>query len=186
MCSSSAARGDQVVQFIRALVLTVAVTIAPSFAQTPSQPEPTGPRLVVAKSRVVPGEEVSVPIVIGAAPDVGAVQAEVVYDGAALELKSIEKGRMLSEHSTLEADTRSPGRAVVRILSPQQPLEGDGELFKARFATRSDSPQAGHRITLRDVKAWRVERSQGDSSFDQSEVSLAAYAGELRIVDKPV
>jgi hypothetical protein len=155
-------------------------------AQVAFPAEPTGPRLMVARSRVAPGDEITVPVKLGAAPDVGVVSLELSYDAKELKLKSIEKGDMLGEHSTIEADTQSPGRAVVRINAAQQPLEGDGELFKARFAIPADAPQAGHTLSLENVRAWRVARSQGDAPSEESEVHLTAYPGVLRVTDRPV
>lgn len=177
--------GHFVGQLVGAVLIILALA-GTGRAQAPFPAEPTGPRLMVAKSRVVPGDEINVPVKLGAAPDVGVVQLELTYDAKELKLKSIEKGAMLSEHSTIEADTQSPGRATVRINSAQQPLDGDGELFKARFATSDRARQAGHTLNLENVRAWRVARSQGDAPSEESEVQLSVYPGVLRVTDRPV
>jgi hypothetical protein len=126
-------------------------------------------------------------VMLGAAPDVESVQLEFVYDPTKLKLASIQRGQMLGEQATLEADiTTSPGRALVRIDSAHQPLSGDGELFKVRFEIDENAPQFGHLLSLENIKAYRFARSQGDGPSEQAEVRLTGYAGELRVIDKPV
>lgn len=161
--------------------------VEPSVAQTPKAPPPSGPRLVVARSRVVPGDVIRVPVALGDAPDLASVQLEFIYDATKLNIASIDRGAMLGEQATIESDIHStPGRAIVRVNSAQQPLSGDGELFKVRFAIDDDAPQFGHKLSVENVRALRVVASQGDGPSEQAEVRLGAFAGELRVINRPV
>ncbi len=169
------------------IAIALFLLVEPCVAQTPRVAPPTGPRVVVPRSRAVPGDEIRMPVALGDAPDLGSVQMEFVYDATKLNVTSIERGAMLGEHATIESDIHStPGRAIVRINSPQQPLSGDGELFKVRFAIDENAPQFGHKISVENIRAFRVVGSQGDGAAEQTEVRLGAFAGELRVINRPV
>jgi hypothetical protein len=146
----------------------------------------SGPTLVVSKSNLVAGDVVLVPMALRAAPDLGVVEFELHYDANVLRLTSIAKGAMLGEQSTIEAELTAPGRAIVRIHTAQHPLTGDGELCKARIVLPDDAPQAAHPLTLTNVQARRVARSQGDARHDVAHVNLAVASGQLRVIDSPL
>jgi len=170
------------------LVLVMAMTciLVAQNAQSARSALASAPRLVIAKSNIVAGDVVLVPVAIRAAPEVGTIEFELHYDSNALALSSIVKGSMLDMASTMESDLTMPGRAIVRIQTLQNPLAGNGELCKARIVVSKDAPQATHSLTLANVRAHRVARTPDGRGTEGAEVSLAVVSGRLRIIEAPV
>lgn len=160
----------------------VAATAGVGQGQSSPPSTVTGPAIVLAKSRAVAGQEMTAPVWLQSAPELDGLSFEFVYDHKALDLKAIEPASTIAQTATLNSDTTSPGRAIVRIDS-QQPLDGDAELFRARIVVRADAPQTEHKLTIENVSAWRLGSSQGDGSPDQRKVHLAVNPGKIVIDD---
>lgn len=140
----------------------------------------------LAKSRAVPGQELTSPMMLKGATGVGRMHVELVYDDRAFELKSIEPGSMLDRNCQIHADTSRPGRAVVDFVTAQ-PMSGDGEVLKALFVVRHDAPQIAHKLVLENVKVSAAPvRDLRDDAPQTEDLLVAVAPGEIRVIEPGV
>lgn len=97
------------------------------------------------------GSEAVVPIQIRGANDVGAVQFDLMYDGALLTPLKVEVGA-LAASSLLEFNSDTPGRLAIGVVTVD-PIHGDGELARAQFKINAEAGQVID-LDLQNALAW--------------------------------
>jgi len=93
--------------------------------------------------------EVKIPINVESAKGCGALQFDLTYDPAVMEVKSVDEGAILSG-AMLTFNVPTPGRLKVAVVT-QEPLPGDGELAIVSFSVK-DTGQSP--LVLDNAKAW--------------------------------
>lgn len=107
--------------------------------------------LTVGSASAPPGGEVNIPIKVGGANNVGAVQFDLTYDGALLTPVNVKAGA-LAPNSLVEFNAETPGRLAIGLVTVA-PINGDGELVTARFKVNGTQGQVIP-LTMVNAQAW--------------------------------
>lgn len=98
------------------------------------------------------GEEADIPISVAGASGIGALHVELIYDPAVLEVKTVDKGQLLSENALLDFNGAAPGRLIIGVVSLDA-IQGDGAVLLPRFTVKGKKDQTSP-LELENVKAW--------------------------------
>ncbi|CAN5507566.1 hypothetical protein BH09PLA1_BH09PLA1_20140 [soil metagenome] len=152
-----------------------------------TQPAATVPTITIdlAESQAVAGQEITTPVWIEDASRLETLQFDLVYDNGALEFKGITVGSMTETNGLVTVAVSSPGRASIQFTS-KRPVEGDGELLRAKFLVRADATYAAHKLDVQNVRAQRIARHDSGDAPLLAAVPVNVDPGEVRVVDPPV
>ncbi len=115
------------------------------------------------------GGSVEIPVVADGAVGLGAIQFDVVYDAAVLELTAVAAGGLLPG-AMLDWNVVEPGRARLAAAMSQAVTQAGGPLVILTF-TVMDGDDTTVPLSLHEVLAWEYERSL--------EMSVAPRAGSF-------
>jgi hypothetical protein len=141
--------------------------------------------VALSKSLAVAGQELTSTVRLMGASRLVAMHMELLYDAKALELKSIAPGSLLGDRCKINADTNTPGRAILSIFA-ERPINGEGDIFKALFVVRPKASLAGHKLELKNVRARQAVGSAPAGTLMLAEMPVKTMPGEIRITDPPV
>lgn len=99
------------------------------------------------------GSTVKIPILIQGAQDLGALQMDLVFDPAVLEVESVEPGALLS--GLVDSNAVAPGRLRI-AMATSQAVNGDGELLTISFKVLGGGQTP---LTPEMVEAWQAATS---------------------------
>jgi hypothetical protein len=108
--------------------------------------------VLVDQSKGAKGDDVAIPIFVNQAPGIGAMHVELVYDPNVLEIKSVDKGKLLKTSPLLDFNATQPGRVVIGFATTDN-VEGDGPVATAHFTVKGEK-NATSPLTLEKVRAW--------------------------------
>ena len=106
------------------------------------------------------GDDVVVPVSVKAAPNLGSVQMDLVYDPAILEPGQIDSGALLSDNCLMESNAADSGRVRMAMVS-RDGITGDGVLVTVHFKILGQSG-ARSPLTLEKVRAWSIPKKHDD------------------------
>ena len=98
-----------------------------------------------------PGSEITIPVSVTDAKDLGAFQAEMEFDPSVLELEGIHAGPLL-EDALLDSNVARPGKVKIGFVKLAG-VNGSGVLFNARFAVTGKSGTSSS-VSLQEIGAW--------------------------------
>ncbi len=146
---------------LRALLALAAVAAAPVRG--------AAVRLVVQSGSGTVGEDIGVPVAVAQPSGLGALEVEVVYDAAVLELKQVAEGKLLAD-GMLDHKVLGPGRVRCDLMSAK-PIDAGGELFVLHFQAKAGAGRT--EIRLENPQAW--------DHADILEMRVACEAGQLAL-----
>ena len=112
--------------------------------------------LSVADSQSAPESEISIPLMLESPEAVGGMSFELHYDPQVLQLKSVDRGTLLSgKNVLLETNPNDPGRLRVAFVGLDA-IQGKGELALATFGVVGASG-LGTDLHLEAVEAMEAE-----------------------------
>ena len=114
------------------------------------------------------GSKIAIPVSVTEARDLGAFQAELVFDQAVLELDGIDAGPLLDD-ALLDSHSGNPGRVKIGFVKLAG-VNGSGVLFTLRFAV-TGKDGASSSLELQEIGAW--EQSS------HSEIRVNAIPGNI-------
>lgn len=129
----------------------VLVVVALSFIGRTAQAQPVS--LSVAEASGGVGGTTTVPIVVSQPRGLGAVQVELVYDPAVLEVVGAEAGSLFS--GLVDYNTTRPGTLVV-AMAGNEGVQSGGELLQVSFRVLHEGQSA---LALRSARVWEQETS---------------------------
>ena len=118
------------------------------------------------------GGTVDVPITVGGASGVGAIQLEVIYDPAVISADTVTRGPLAGGNALVDFNPNNPGRLIFGLATLQD-ISGDGVIATARFKVVG---KAGQSSTLAIAKgeAWEGKTHQA--------MVIRTEAGNLRVI----
>lgn len=81
-----------------------------------------------------PAEQISVPVNVRGASNLGGLKLDIVYDSALLEATAVTGGE-LARNAMIESNLETPGRVTVGIIDVDG-ISGDGSVIKVAFKAR--------------------------------------------------
>lgn len=126
--------------------------------------------LVVGSVQGEANRSVQVPIQIKGAPNVGALQFDLVYDARVLQVDKVARGALVA-NALLDSNTSTPGRVRIGVVTTEG-LKGDGILANVGFQVRG-SAGASSALTIENARAWDVP--------DHFEILVNVEAGRVEV-----
>jgi hypothetical protein len=118
------------------------------------------------------GGTVDVPIEAVAAPNLGAVHIELVYDPKVLTPDTVSRGALAGSNALIDFNSGNPGRLLIGLVTLDA-IKGDGAVATVRFKVIGDSGTSSD-LTLQNSKAWE--------SSTHAEVLVKTEAGKVTVV----
>ncbi len=117
------------------------------------------------------GGTVDLPVQATGAPGVGALQMDLVYDGAVLKPDTVTKGLLLGSNALLQSNTDTTGRVMI-ALATLDGIKGDGDIVTVRFKVIGQAGQTSS-LKLENALAW-----EGASHQD---ILIKTEAGQIKV-----
>lgn len=127
--------------------------------------------LRVASVQGQAGSTVDVPVNAVAAPGVGALHLELVYDPRVLAVDGVARGPLAGNNALLDSNPGTPGRLLIG-LATLDAIKGDGSVASVRFKLIGDAGTKSA-VTLENTKAWE--------SASHAEVLVRTEAGQVTV-----
>jgi len=140
------------------LILTLVVMLALLLTVRLVQAESVTVRLDAAEA--ANGDDAEIPILVEAAPGIGAMHVELTYDPAVLEATSVDSGELLDDGTLLDFNIPEPGRIVFGFVTLGS-VEGDGEVAVAKFKVLGEADDESP-LNFENMEAWEG----GENRFD--------------------
>jgi uncharacterized membrane protein len=118
------------------------------------------------------GGTVDVPIEAVAAPSLGAVHIELIYDPKVVTPDTVSRGALAGTNALLDFNSGNPGRLLIGLVTLDA-IKGDGAVATVRFKVIGDAGTSSD-LTLQNSKAWE--------SSSHAEVLVKTEAGKVTVV----
>lgn len=128
-----------------------------------------GPELRVGVARDLADGVVEVPVEVRGGGAIGALHLELVFDPAALEAVSVEKGPAVPGDAMFDSNVGTPGRAIAGFAG-MSPVAADGVLATVKLR-RAGGARGEVPLVLEKVEAWAAD--------DQRAIEVATTGGVL-------
>ena len=118
------------------------------------------------------GGTVDVPITVGGASGIGAIQLEVIYDPAVITADTVTRGPLAGNNALVDFNPNNQGRLIVGLATLED-ISGEGVIATARFKVIGNAGQSST-LALAKGEAWEGKTHQP--------VVIRTEAGNLRVV----
>jgi Cohesin domain len=117
------------------------------------------------------GGSVDVPITAVAAPSLGAVHLELLYDPKVITPDTVSRGTLAGSNALVDFNSGNPGRLLIGLVTLDA-IKGDGAVATVRFKVVGDAGTSSA-LTLENSKAWE--------SGTHAEVLVKTEAGKVTV-----
>ena len=106
--------------------------------------------LMAGRVRGTPGTTVAIPVSLGSAGNVVALQADIAFDATVFTFDSVTAGAAGTNH-TVRSSEPSPGVRRLLLYSPTNRVLSDGALVNLQFLVRSNAAEGVYPLSLTNV-----------------------------------
>lgn len=127
----------------------------------------------IADAGAVPGNILTIPIVLQGADNIGSMDIVLAYDSSVLQATGVEAGD-LGKNAFIESGTDTPGKVVI-ALADASGINGDGSIVFVSFLMKGDtgssSPLTFEELSVHNLDLVEVLPTVRDGSLTVSEPS---------------
>ncbi len=130
----------------------------------------------IADAGAVPGNILTIPIVLQGADNIGSMDIVLAYDSSVLQATGVEAGD-LGKNAFIESGIETPGKVVI-ALADASGINGDGSIVFVSFLMKGEAGSSSP-LTLEEVSVYNLDLVEvlpevTDGSLTVTEASVSS------------